>query len=198
MGSGNRKYKYEWALVTDFIVSEKDWPVTIIVAKKCIYLSYVAKSITHLGMQLNALHCIKISKQHFISLKRIRIRFKIKEGQNKLQIHRRIILHVVKKTHFHKSGNKLGEYYSNFFSFNFVFDKYVNHKPVSLVMLYSFSIIQYIVIDHLFVFWVLNCQGTSLVYIISFLNLSNSITEILTSFFVFCICIFVFYFYCIL
>ena len=76
------------------------------------------------------------------------------------------------------------------FSFNFVFDKYVNHKPVSLVMLYSFSIIQYIVIDHLFVFWVLNCQGTSLVYIVSFLNLSNSITEILTSFFVFCICIF--------
>ena len=117
MGSGNRKYKYEWALVTDFIVSEKDWPVTIIVAKKCIYLSYVAKSITHLGMQLNALLCINISKQHFISLKRIRIRFKIKEGQNKLQIHRRIILHVpvVKETNFHESGNKLGEYYNNFF-----------------------------------------------------------------------------------
>ena len=80
-----------------------------------IYLSYVAKSITHLGMQLNALLCINISKWHFISLKRIRIRFKIKEGQNKLQIHRRIILHVVKETNFHGSGNKLGEYYSNFF-----------------------------------------------------------------------------------
>ena len=66
-------------------------------------------------MQLNALHCINISKRHFISLKRIRIRFKIKEGQNKLQIHRRIILHAVKETNFHGSGNKLGEYYSNFF-----------------------------------------------------------------------------------
>ena len=66
-------------------------------------------------MQLNALLCINISKQHFISLKRIRIRFKIKEGQNKLQIHRRIILHVVKETNFHESGNKLGEYYNNFF-----------------------------------------------------------------------------------
>ena len=55
-------------------------------------------------MQLNALLCINISKRHFISLKRIRIRFKIKEGQNKLQIHRRIILHVVKETNFHESG----------------------------------------------------------------------------------------------
>ena len=131
-----------------------------------------------LGMQLNALHCINISKRHFISLKRIRIRFKIKEGQNKLQIHRRITLHIT-----NWANTKV------IFSFHFVFDKYVNHKPVSLVMLYSFSIIQYIVIDHLFVFWVLNCQGTSLVYIISFSNLSNSITEILTSFLAFCICI---------
>ena len=108
-----------------------------------MHLSVICGTVDNsfLGMQLNALHCINISKQHFISLKRIRICFKIKEGQNKLQIHRRIILLVT------NWANTIV-----IFSFNFVFDKYVNHKPVSLVMLYSFSIIQYIVIDHLFVF----------------------------------------------